>query len=604
MIIARPEDASQSAPAFARAIRRFATRRCDGSIRFVRTSLFFLIAGALLLAPTVHADVPRPGDWAWRFIAGGPIAGWPAVDDRGHYYFTAEDRFLYALDSEGVMRWRTDLGRRSAGMVAVGADQSIYVVLEDGRLLAINKDGRLLWEIRLARGRQLPPVILATGTVVVSDTTGRVVAVTHAGIRIWEIELGESLSSAPIVNFEKRLVFGTVRGNLVTVDPSGRIIERRYVGDVPSVVAPYPGGVLVGTTSGRLIKMQTDGEPAWRTDLGSAVADLVVGTDAEAYAQLDDGSLAHASASGVVTWRANPTPATIESVTAADGALVAISGGSLAHITRDGNLSWQIRLPSTPLLVALSGRGSAAVSTGGWVTYSYPIDLEPRGSWPSVRGRAQATGVPPGVVVGRPAAGEFSDSFDYIYLSESLRSPFENDQMTGLREIAGRQAGGGLAGSYPYVLGLCEDVAGAPYYGSVGFDGRVTVSRSARSLAISSLGTIGDLYTSRFLLRLLRAEEAVDFQVEILAALSELGTGSDGEAVQTVVQAIASDSTRVPSDQLALAAVAFLEAVYTYEGGFLSADGVLLLTRIMSGPYGRSTREAAAAALSGLSSVK
>ncbi|MBU8912672.1 MAG: PQQ-binding-like beta-propeller repeat protein [Spirochaetales bacterium] len=570
----------------------------------MRTFLFSLIAGALLVTPTVHADVPTPGDWAWRFIAGGPIVGWPAADDRGRSYFTAEDRFLYALDSEGVMRWRTDLGRRSTGMVAVGADRSIYVVLEDGRLLAINKDGRLLWENQLARREQLPPVVLATGTVVTSDTTGHIVAVTHAGFRIWEIELGESLSSAPIVNFDKQLVFGTVRGNLVTIDPSGRIIARRYVGDVPSVIGPYPDGVLVGTTSGRLIKIQTDGEPVWRTDLGSAVADLVVGTDAEAYARLDDGSLAHVSASGVVTWRADPTPARVASVTAADGALVAISGGSLAHIKQDGNLSWQVRLPSSPVLAALSGLGSALVSTGSWVTYSYPIDLEPKGFWPSVRGSVQATGVPPGVVVARPDPGEFSDSLDYIYLSEFLRSPFENDQMTGLREIAGRLESGGLVGSYSYVLGFSEDIAGAPYYGPVGFNSRVTVTRNARSLAISILGSIGDLHTSRFLLRLLRAEEAVDVQVEILAALSELGTGSEGEAVHTVSQVIASDSTRGPSDQLALAAVTFLGAVHRYEGGFLSADGVLLLTRIMSGPYGRSTREAAAAALSALSAAE
>ena len=139
----------------------------------MRTLLFCLMAGLLLVVPTVHADTPTPGGWTWRFIAGGPIVGWPATDDRGRYYFTAEDRFLYALDSEGVMMWRTDLGRRSAGMIAVGADRSIYVVLEDGRLLAINKDGRLLWEIRLARGEQLPPVVLASGTVVASDTTGR-----------------------------------------------------------------------------------------------------------------------------------------------------------------------------------------------------------------------------------------------------------------------------------------------------------------------------------------------------------------------------------------------------------------------------------------------
>jgi len=575
-----------------------------------------MIAAALLGPPAARADTPAAGDWEWRFIAGGPIVGWPATDDRGRYYFTAEDRFLYALDSNGVMIWRTDLGRRSAGMVAVGPDRSIYVVLEDGRLLAINKDGRLLWEIRLARGEQLPPVVLASGTVIASDTTGRVVAVTHAGYQIWEIDLGESISSAPVVDFEKRLVFGTVRGNRVTVDPAGRIIERRFVGDVPSVIAPYHGGVLIGTTSGRLIKIRTEGDPEWRTDLGSAVADLVIGIDDDAYAQLDDGSLAHVSASGVVTWRANPVPATVQSVTAADGVLVAISGGSLAHIGPDGTLVWQFRLPSTPLLVALSGTGTAVVSTGSWVTYSYQTDIEPRGSWPSVRGSVQATGVPPGLIVSRTESSEFSDVFDYIYLSEFLRSPYENDQMTGLREIAGRlgrgahtsdgtaRETGGFAGSYPYILDLCEDVAGGPYYGPVGADGRVTVTRSARSLALSILGTVGDLHTSRFLLRLLRAEEAVDVQVEILAALSELGTGSGGDAVLSVAQVIASDATRGPSEQLALAAVSFLEAVHRYEGGFLSADGVLLLTRIMSGSYGRSAREAAAAFLSALSAAE
>ncbi len=527
------------------------------------------------------------------------------MDDRGQTYFTAEDRYLYALDTDGLMRWRTDLGRRSAGMVGVGADRSIYVVLEDGRLLAINKDGRLLWEIRLTRGKQLPPVILATGIVIASDATGRIVSVTHAGFHIWEIDLGESLSSAPIVDFEERLVFGTVRGYLVMVDPSGLIIARRYIGDVPSVIAPLPDGVLVGTTSGRLIKIQTDGEPAWRTDLGSAIAELVIDADDEAYALLDDGSLAHVSASGVVTWRANPTPATVQSATAADGVLIGISGGLLAHIKPDGNLSWQLRLPSTPLQVALSDRSSAMVSTGNWVTYSYPIDLEPRGSWPSVRGRVQATGVPPGVVVVRPEVGEFVDSLDYIYLSELLRSPFENDQMTGLREIAGRMDRGSeaLSGSYPYILNLCEDVAGARHYGPAGFGSRATMSRSARSLAISILGSIGDLRTSRFLLRLLRAEEAIDLQVEILVALAQLGTGLGGDAVQTAVQVIASDSARFPSDQLALAAVVYIEAIHEYEGGFLSADGVLLLTRIMAGPYRRSTREAAAAALSGLSAA-
>ncbi len=239
-------------------------------------------------------------------------------------------------------------------IAASGPDLSIYVVLEDGKLIAINKDGRLIWEFALTRGEQLPPVVLSTGLIIASDTTGRVVGLTHRGYKVWEIDLGESVSAAPVLDYSRRLVFGTARGNLHALDSAGIVLAKRYIGDVPSVIAPYQDGLLVGTTSGRLIRLGTDDDPKWRTDLGSAVADLVIDEQNQSYALLDDGSLAHVSASGVVTWRANPTPARIASVTAANGALVTITGGSLTHLSPDGSLSWQLGLPSNPVILFIS----------------------------------------------------------------------------------------------------------------------------------------------------------------------------------------------------------------------------------------------------------
>lgn len=532
------------------------------------------------------------------------MVGEGAFDDAGRFYFAAEDRFLYALDADGIMRWRTDLGRRSAGFVAVGADGSIYAGLEDGRLLALNKDGRLLWSVRLGAGKLVAPVLLASGMVIAADTSGRVTAITHAGVRIWDTRIGEELSCAPVVGFDGRIVFGTVGGNLYFLDAAGRLTGQRYAGGVPSVVSPARAGLLLGTTAGMLIRFDETREPVWRVDLGSAVAELLVGAAGDAYAILDDGALAHASPGGVVTWRAHPIPQSITGAVligsgiregpdteAAEAVLVGITGGSLALISADGTLSWQMPLAASPLGINLDARGSVVVSTARWVTYSFQWGTALSGAWPLVRGTRSATGLPPGLAVSRPEPAQHQESLDYIYLSEFLRSPFEDDQMKALREIAARlDAGEGRVGaSYPYVLSLCEEVAGSRERNS----GLEPTSDSARREAIALLGRVGDLSTARFLLRLLRDELRTDFQVEILTALSALGTDAGGNGVQVARQVIDRDISRGPSDHVALAVLEYLGAIYAYEGGFLSTDGVELMTRIMGGPYARSTRDRA-----------
>ena len=109
-------------------------------------------------------------------------------------------------------------------------------------------------------------------------------------------------------------MFGTVGGKLVSIDPSGRVVARRYLAHVPSALAPSSDGMRVGTTSGHLLDLDLQGEPRWRVDIGSAVAELVSGPGGHSYALLDDGSLAHVSDAGVATWRANPAPSPDRSV--------------------------------------------------------------------------------------------------------------------------------------------------------------------------------------------------------------------------------------------------------------------------------------------------
>jgi hypothetical protein len=330
----------------------------------------------------------------------------------------------------------------------------------------------------------------------------------------------------------------------------------------------------------------------WRTDLGSAVARLVVGPGDESYSVLDDGSLVHVSPDGAATWRIQPSAGRMVGACAtnADAAvLAAMTGGSIALIGRDGDTRWQLRTQGSPVGIALDHSGRLLVSTEQWVTYAFAGVPVPGGSWPLDRGTEQVTGVPPGVPTGRPAPSQYEQSQDNAYLSAVLSSPYEEYQLDGLAEITRRI--GSLDGSYPYVLDLCENVAlsrtSAPPLGA----GIARTSDQARREAISLLGRIGDLGTARVLLRLLRSETQSSIRIEILGALAELGTDVDGNGVRLAHDLIRTDIALGPSNQTALAVMDYLEALFEYEGGFPGPDAVELLTEIAGGPYNATVRQ-------------
>jgi outer membrane protein assembly factor BamB len=568
----------------------------------------------VLLLPVAALTAPGPGTWVWRFVAGGASVGEGAFDAAGRYYFAAEDRFLYALDRDGVMRWRTDLGRRAAGIVACGADGTIYTGLEDGRLLALNKDGRLLWLAEMSAGRLVPPLLFSTGMAVIADTTGHVEAVTHAGRRIWSVELGEELSCAPIVAHDGILVFGTVRGNLHFLDQAGTSAGQRFVGDVPSTLASAEGSLFIGTTSGNLIKLDSEREPAWRADLGSAVARLVVGGNGNesgggssdtAYAILDDGSLVRVLSDGIAAWRFQPTSERMVSIVAAgddDGVLAASRNGSLSGISARGELLWETRLPTPARTMTVDDDGRILISTERWVTYAYTGEPPPEGAWPMRRGTPAGTGVPPGVVTGRPDAARYREVRDYVYLSTLLNTPFEEYQLQAIREIARKVDD--LGGSYFYVLSLCEEAAAASTAAPALGAGLPRTSDRVRREAIGLLGEIGDLTTARILLRLLRSERESSVLLEVLAALTQLGANPDGNGIRLAREVLDRNIALGPQDQVALAVIDYLEAIYRYEGGFPSAEGVELLTRVMSGPYGSAARERAVEVVRGLTNTR
>jgi outer membrane protein assembly factor BamB len=559
----------------------------------------FIVLSAPAVVPAQES--PRPGEWEWRFVAGGGTLTSGAFNAAGDYYFVSEDRYLYALDVNGIMRWRTDLGRRSNGSVAVGAEGSIYAGLETGEFLCLNKDGRLLWRRQLAAGSLREPLLLPTGVIVVGDASGRLRAYTHVGRLVWWADLGASVSGSPILAGDGLIYCTTSDGYVVRLDSSGLVLGRQYLAEVGNTLAAAPEGVYVGSLAGRVILLNRELEPVWRVDLGGRVETITVDETGNAYVRSSDGAISRVTSGGAIAWRAHPTPAVVTGNVTGNSVLVTISGNVLSLIGSDGRLLWEMRTTSSPGPPTISPYGAVVFPTDTWVTYAYAVDFEPSGYWPHARATAANAGVSPHMMSEPSVSSRYVDSVDYNYLRRQIYSRFEAEQLRAMDAISERVDGEeNLAGGYPYLLELCEMAAGAPFFGPIVGREPLPIGRRTRQEAVQILGAIGDLGSARFLARLIHHEPDPTMQTEAMRALAALGTAMDGELMTRVRAIIERDSTAVTNDALAEAAISLVEAVNEFEGGYVNQDVVDILITIADSNYVRQTRLRALTALRSL----
>lgn len=549
------------------------------------------------------SDVPRTREWSWRFVAGGVTIGSGAYDESGRYYFASDDRYLYALDRNGTMVWRTDLERRPGGNVSVAVDGTIYVTLENGSLLALNRDGRLVWRAPVDDSRPLAPVLLPNGHVVTVRRTGRVEARTHAGRFVWSVDVGESVTAAPVLTTEGHLVVATRGGTLVRLAVGGAELGRRFVGEVATVIGVGPGGVLVGSADGRVIAMNEALEPLWRADVGSAITELRVAGDGEIYVTSDDGSLSRVTPAGALAWKSR-SGATMRYPIVGESVLITTTG-VLASIGRDGTASWEMPLLAPPVGLTIAPYGAAVVTAQNWVTYAYEVSVTADGPWSQARGGPTRRGVAPDAARTRPHSNAFARSIDYLTLRGLLFAGGQSDQSVAMAQIAERvAAGANLAGSYHYLLYLSESVAGSPYFGSMTQFGPRSSTRRAREQAIGVLGTIGDLQTGDFLVRLLRYEPDPSLQALVLGSMAELRVPVDEALASRLLEIVRRDRVGGPSDALAAAVTRFVLAADEYRGGYIDPGVADVLMMIAESNYSRVVRTDALSVLRSLGGAR
>ena len=508
-----------------------------------RAAVVSLMVTALLVCTVSRAASPEV---IWSYVPGGELSGTPAYTRDGRVVFAAEDRWLYALDADGSLQWRYDLRRVPLTAPAVGRDGVVYIGLNPDRVVAVTPAGRYRWSVT---GSGQPRAIVAApgGTVYTVFSGGEVSARTTRGGLLWRHRLPHTLSADPVVTADGALTVATQDNSVAAFTHRGvNSWVYRHNQRLGVLAAREDGILLAGDSSGAVVALDSSGKPAWQSRaLGASIVALHVDDDAATVAVSGDGSIARLSADGALQWTARP-PGGISAVAlSGDGNTYAVTayGRMLVFDSRARLLAEEMSSRGQPLAhVALTPGGRLLTAGRDWVVDLVAAGVTPTrrhkdvlGQWSNLRGDARATGVARGYP--GPAAADYADVLDYIYLSELLRSDAVSQRERALREIEARVAAGHIGASYAYVVELLLQIVES----SSGSGGTPSAAGQPadRARALRVLAGIADGTVNSRIARVLAGEDSSGVRVAMLQTVGAIAADPDGDvavAIDAVVR--------------------------------------------------------------------
>ena len=493
-----------------------------------RAAVVSLMVTGLLVCT---ASLTASAEVIWSYVPGGELSGTPAYTRDGRVVFAAEDRWLYALDADGSLQWRYDLRRVPLTAPAVGRDGVVYIGVNPDRVVAVTPAGRHRWSVT---GSGQPRAIVAApgGVVYTVFSGGEVSARTSRGGLLWRHRLPHTLSADPVVTADGALAVATQDNSVAAFTHRGvSSWVYRHNQRLGVLAAREDGILLAGDSSGAVVALDSSGKPAWHSRaLGASIVALHVDDGAATVAVSGDGSLARLSANGALQWTARPPGGVSAVALSGDGNIYAVTayGRMLVLDSRARLLAEETSSRGQPLThVALTPGGRLLTGGRDWVVDLVATGVTPTlrhgdvlGQWSNLRGDARATGVARGYR--GPAAADYADVLDYIYLSELLRSDAVSQRERALRDIEARVAAGRIGASYAYLVELLlqiVDGAGQP---------------TERERALRVLAEIADGTVNSRIARVLPGEGSRGVRVAMLQTAGAIAADPDGDVAAAI----------------------------------------------------------------------
>lgn len=162
------------------------------------------------------------GSKQWEVQLALDLAEPPAIGPDGTAYLGGEDRRIYAVSKEGVIKFSVPTGAPVRAAVALRADGTILAGSNDGQMYAIRSDGTLLWKFQTGDAIQSAPIIDRKGRVLFGSRDDRLYALTQDGQLLWQVVFDADVDGSPLLAEDHAIVVGTDDRHVYALRPSGR----------------------------------------------------------------------------------------------------------------------------------------------------------------------------------------------------------------------------------------------------------------------------------------------------------------------------------------------------------------------------------------------
>ena len=259
------------------------------------------------------------GTVKWRFATMGASLIWstPAIAEDGTIYVPTWGGYpphLYALYPNGTLKWT--FGLYTTSSPAIGTNGTIYIGDDNKYFYAINSDGTEQWRYTTGDFIQSSPAIADDGTIYVGSADTYLYAFYPNGTLRWRYKTGGWIKSDPSIGADGTIYAPSFDGYLYALNPNGTLKWRADAGNevIPRVVAIATDGTLyVGTEALRAF-YPNNGTVKWSCDIGGQMYGTfpAVSADGTIYVSAG-GSLVAVNPDGTERWRKQLTIAQIHS---------------------------------------------------------------------------------------------------------------------------------------------------------------------------------------------------------------------------------------------------------------------------------------------------
>ena len=314
------------------------TQPVVGNLKFT-----FETGGAIVSSPAIGSDrsiyfgcldsslyaLNPDGTLKWSYKAEASIFSSPAVAGDGTVYFgntlfdhwdkdpnESQEKYLYALTSDGTLRWKF----KSLGSViaspALGSDGTVYFGSNDNNLYALTADGTLKWKYQTGNGVWSSPAVGSDGTVYFGSFDHYFYALNSDGTLKWNFQTNNGIFSSPAIGNDGTVYFGTGVGIYVGNFPypvqdnyfyafnsDGTLKWKLHSGEVvsSSPAIGSDGTIYCGGFDSFLHAVKADGTEKWKFQTGGQIwSSPTLTSDGTVYFESDDGYLYALNADGTL----------------------------------------------------------------------------------------------------------------------------------------------------------------------------------------------------------------------------------------------------------------------------------------------------------------